>query len=63
MEYCAGGRLTDWLRLHGPLEGGNVAQSLMQQLFSAVSFLHCELNIVHRDLKPEVRAYMVYMWC
>ncbi|XP_061561017.1 serine/threonine-protein kinase pdik1l-B-like [Phycodurus eques] len=50
MEYCDGGDLNQYL-LSRPLDAhGN--HSVVQQLSSAVAFLH-NLGIIHRDLKPD----------
>lgn len=50
MEYCDGGDLNQYLLSSPPDAQRNL--SVVQQLCSAVAFLHC-LGITHRDLKPD----------
>ncbi|KAM6927873.1 serine/threonine-protein kinase 35-like [Xenentodon cancila] len=50
MEFCEGGDLNHFILSRRPDPRTN--SSFMQQLTSAVAFLH-ENNIVHRDLKPD----------
>ncbi|XP_029985244.1 serine/threonine-protein kinase pdik1l [Sphaeramia orbicularis] len=50
MEYCDGGDLNQYLLSRPPDEQHN--HSVVQQLSSAVAFLH-HLGIIHRDLKPD----------
>lgn len=50
MEYCDGGDLNQYLLSRPPDSQHN--HSVVQQLSSAVSFLH-SLGIIHRDLKPD----------
>ncbi|XP_049612786.1 serine/threonine-protein kinase pdik1l-B-like [Syngnathus scovelli] len=50
MEYCDGGDLNQYLLSRPPDAHGN--HSVVQQLSSAVAFLH-RLGIIHRDLKPD----------
>lgn len=51
MEYCTGGSLfQEVLKLN--LFSEKRASHIMQQILSAVAYLHAR-NIVHRDLKPE----------
>ncbi|XP_061668717.1 serine/threonine-protein kinase pdik1l-B-like [Syngnathoides biaculeatus] len=50
MEYCDGGDLNQYL-LSRPLDT-HANHSVVQQLSSAVAFLH-NLGIIHRDLKPD----------
>ncbi|XP_023662543.1 serine/threonine-protein kinase PDIK1L [Paramormyrops kingsleyae] len=50
MEYCDGGDLNRYLLSRPPDTQRNY--SVIQQLSSAVAFLH-KLRIVHRDLKPD----------
>ncbi|XP_077366884.1 serine/threonine-protein kinase pdik1l-B [Festucalex cinctus] len=50
MEYCDGGDLNQYLLSRPPDAHGN--QSVVQQLSSAVAFLH-NLGLIHRDLKPD----------
>ncbi|XP_071999946.1 serine/threonine-protein kinase PDIK1L-like isoform X1 [Engystomops pustulosus] len=49
-EFCDGGNLNDFLLAHSP--DPRLHRHVMQQLASAISFLHRN-QIVHRDLKPE----------
>ena len=51
MEHCKGGELFEEILKHEFFDE-NVAAAILQQLFSAVSYLHSK-RIVHRDLKPE----------
>ncbi|XP_057679541.1 serine/threonine-protein kinase pdik1l-B-like [Corythoichthys intestinalis] len=50
MEYCDGGDLNQYILSRPPDTYKN--HSVMQQLSSAVAFLH-NLGIIHRDLKPD----------
>ncbi|XP_077443898.1 serine/threonine-protein kinase PDIK1L [Stigmatopora argus] len=50
MEYCDGGDLNQYLLSQPPDTYCN--HSVVQQLSSAVAFLH-NLGIIHRDLKPD----------
>ncbi|XP_019713544.1 serine/threonine-protein kinase PDIK1L isoform X2 [Hippocampus comes] len=50
MEYCDGGDLNQYLLSRPPDVHRN--HSVVQQLSSAVAFLH-HLGIIHRDLKPD----------
>ncbi|XP_052380296.1 serine/threonine-protein kinase pdik1l-B-like [Oncorhynchus keta] len=50
MEYCDGGDLNHYLLSRPP--GSKRNHSVVQQLSSAMAFLH-RLRIVHRDLKPD----------
>ncbi|KAM3861278.1 serine/threonine-protein kinase pdik1l-B [Diretmus argenteus] len=50
MEYCDGGDLNQYLLSRPPDSQHN--HSVVQQLSSAVAFLH-DLGITHRDLKPD----------
>lgn len=50
MEYCDGGDLNQYLLSRPPDAERN--HSVVQQLCSAVAFLH-SLGITHRDLKPD----------
>ncbi|CDQ90778.1 unnamed protein product [Oncorhynchus mykiss] len=50
MEYCDGGDLNHYLLSRPPVSQRN--HSVVQQLSSAMAFLH-RLRIVHRDLKPD----------
>ncbi|XP_038818430.1 serine/threonine-protein kinase PDIK1L [Salvelinus namaycush] len=50
MEYCDGGDLNHYLLSRPPDSQRN--HSVVQQLSSAMAFLH-RLRIVHRDLKPD----------
>lgn len=50
MEYCDGGDLNQYLLSRPPDAHRN--HSVVQQLSSAVAFLH-HLGIIHRDLKPD----------
>ncbi|MEE6477154.1 hypothetical protein FKM82_011380 [Ascaphus truei] len=50
MEYCDGGNLNDYLLSRAP--DCRLHRSCMQQLGSALAFLHRH-HIVHRDLKPD----------
>uniref|UniRef100_H3DPB8 Si:ch211-63o20.7 n=1 Tax=Tetraodon nigroviridis TaxID=99883 RepID=H3DPB8_TETNG len=50
MEYCDGGDLNQYLLSRPPDAGRN--QAVVQQLCSALAFLH-SLGIIHRDLKPD----------
>nr|XP_046154972.1 serine/threonine-protein kinase pdik1l-B-like [Oncorhynchus gorbuscha]XP_046154973.1 serine/threonine-protein kinase pdik1l-B-like [Oncorhynchus gorbuscha]XP_046154975.1 serine/threonine-protein kinase pdik1l-B-like [Oncorhynchus gorbuscha] len=50
MEYCDGGDLNHYLLSRPPESQRN--HSVVQQLSSAMAFLH-RLRIVHRDLKPD----------
>lgn len=50
MEYCDGGDLNQYLLSRPPDAQRN--HSVVQQLCSAVAFLH-SLGITHRDLKPD----------
>ncbi|XP_010881453.2 serine/threonine-protein kinase pdik1l [Esox lucius] len=50
MEYCDGGDLNHYLLSRPPDSQRN--NSVVQQLSSAIAFLH-RLRIVHRDLKPD----------
>lgn len=50
MEYCDGGDLNQFLLSRPPDAQRN--HSMVQQLCSAVAFLH-SLGITHRDLKPD----------
>ncbi|KAK2858307.1 hypothetical protein Q7C36_006226 [Tachysurus vachellii] len=50
MEFCEGGDLSRFILSRQPDPHTNT--SFMQQLSSAVAFLH-QNNIVHRDLKPD----------
>uniref|UniRef100_A0A673AYA7 Si:ch211-63o20.7 n=1 Tax=Sphaeramia orbicularis TaxID=375764 RepID=A0A673AYA7_9TELE len=49
-QYCDGGDLNQYLLSRPPDEQHN--HSVVQQLSSAVAFLH-HLGIIHRDLKPD----------
>lgn len=51
MELCRGGELFDEIVKRSSF-GERQAAQIMQQLFSAVAYLH-DNNIIHRDLKPE----------
>lgn len=51
MEYASGGVLQDYLDSRKVTMGQS--RSLIEQILTAVDYLHCSLNIVHRDLKPE----------
>ncbi|KAK1338586.1 hypothetical protein QTO34_019240 [Cnephaeus nilssonii] len=51
MEFCAGGDLSRFIRTRRILPE-KVARVFMQQLASALQFLH-ERNIAHLDLKPQ----------
>ncbi|KAJ8008755.1 hypothetical protein DPEC_G00081710 [Dallia pectoralis] len=50
MEFCDGGDLNQYLLSRPPDSQRN--KSVVQQLSSAIAFLH-SLRIVHRDLKPD----------
>ena len=49
-EYCSGGDLFEIILAKGSISESETA-AFMQQLFSAVAYLH-EKGVVHRDLKP-----------
>ena len=51
MEYCQGGDLFSEI-LKEKNFSEQIAAKIMQQIFSALSYLHSK-NLVHRDLKPE----------
>ncbi|XP_030543789.2 serine/threonine-protein kinase ATG1t isoform X2 [Rhodamnia argentea] len=51
LEFCAGGDLASYVRLHGPVRE-ETARRFMQQLGAALEILH-SYHIVHRDLKPQ----------
>ncbi|KAL3721515.1 hypothetical protein ACJRO7_033935 [Eucalyptus globulus] len=51
LEFCAGGDLASYVRLHGPV-GEETARRFMQQLGAALEILH-SYHMVHRDLKPQ----------
>ncbi|KAJ3393485.1 serine/threonine-protein kinase HAL4/sat4 [Lobulomyces angularis] len=51
MEFCAGGDLYHYIQDHSRMSV-DVANCLLKQLVTAVSFLH-EQGVAHRDLKPE----------
>ncbi|KAI3441038.1 Protein kinase domain-containing protein [Psidium guajava] len=51
LEFCAGGDLASYVRLHGPVQE-ETARRFMQQLGAALEILH-SYHIVHRDLKPQ----------
>lgn len=51
MEYCSGGELFDEIIKRKSFSEIHAAQ-IMQQLFSAVAYLHNH-SVIHRDLKPE----------
>ncbi|XP_056159092.1 serine/threonine-protein kinase ATG1t [Syzygium oleosum] len=51
LEFCAGGDLASYVRLHGPVREES-ARRFMQQLGAALEILH-SYHIVHRDLKPQ----------
>lgn len=51
MEYCSGGELFEEMT-NGNNFTEQAAAQIMQQLLSAVAYLHA-CNITHRDIKPE----------
>lgn len=51
LEFCAGGDLASYIRLHGRIQDP-VAKNLMKQLGAGMKVLHSN-HIIHRDLKPE----------
>jgi len=52
MELCDGGELEERVAAAGQLEE-HLAALVMQQLFSAVHYMHSSHHLAHRDLKPE----------
>ncbi|KAL7230360.1 hypothetical protein ACSBR2_008782 [Camellia fascicularis] len=51
LEFCAGGDLASYIRLHGRVQE-QVARKFMQQLGAGLKVLNSH-HIIHRDLKPE----------
>lgn len=51
LEYCSGGDLFTYLRLHSPLSE-TIIHDMMLQLSKAICYLR-EHNVSHRDLKPQ----------
>ncbi|XP_057495455.1 serine/threonine-protein kinase ATG1t [Actinidia eriantha] len=51
LEFCAGGNLASYIRLHGGVRE-QIARKFMQQLGAALKLLNSH-HIIHRDLKPE----------
>ncbi|KAI8031921.1 Serine/threonine-protein kinase ATG1t [Camellia lanceoleosa] len=51
LEFCAGGDLASYIRLHGSVQE-QVARKFMQQLGAGLNVLNSH-HIIHRDLKPE----------
>ncbi|XP_059432995.1 serine/threonine-protein kinase ATG1t-like [Corylus avellana] len=51
LEFCAGGNLASFIRLHGRVQE-QIARGFMQQLGAALEVLNSH-HIIHRDLKPE----------
>lgn len=51
MEFCAGGRLTDWI-IQKKLQSNTAKYSMLLQIAQGISYLHHK-NVVHRDLKSD----------
>ena len=50
LEDCINGSLDNYVKVNGPLSGGNL-HSIFFQIFDAILFLHSN-NIAHLDIKP-----------
>ncbi|THG04649.1 hypothetical protein TEA_004778 [Camellia sinensis var. sinensis] len=56
LEFCAGGDLASYIRLHGRVQE-QVARKFMQQLGAGLKVLNSH-HIIHRDLKPEAQCFV-----
>ena len=52
MELVTGGNLAKKLKTNKTFSE-NQTQKIIDQVLSAVNYMHCEKNIIHRDIKPE----------